>query len=192
MANASDKNKATLDMYINDMHALQTHILEAVSHQNDDPRVKNEAQTAELVSKLKATLTEQVNHLAAIKAKKDTGTVGSAIKEGLGQFAGMVAGLYGKVRKDPVSRMLRDDYTALAMATISYTQLHTTGLAYHEQEVADVALKHLEALTPLVMRINEIMPNVVAAELTDEGSGIETEVADEAIENTQQAWKPQS
>ena len=189
MPNASDKNKATLDMYINDMHALQTHILEAVTHQSEDSRVKNEAQTTELIGKLKSTLTEQVNHLAAIKAKKDTGTVGSAIKESIGQVSGFVAGLYGKVRKDPVSRMLRDDYTALALATISYTQLHTTGLAYQEQEVADVALKHLEDLTPLVIRINEIMPNVVAAELMDEGSGIETEVAGEAVENTQQAWK---
>ena len=189
MANASDKNKATLDMYINDMHALQTHILEAVEQQSQDPRVKNEAQTIELVSKLHTTLAEQVQHLGRIKEKMNTGTVGATIKEGLGQAAGVFAGLYGKVRKDPVSRMLRDDYTALAMATISYTQLHTTGLAYKEQEVADVALKHLEALTPLVIRINEIMPNVVAAELSDEGSGIDTEVASEATENTQQAWK---
>ena len=189
MANESDKNKATLDMYINDMHSLLTHILEAVSHQSEDPRVKNEAQTVELVSKLKLTLTEQVNHLASIQAKKDTGTIGASIKEGIGHFAGIIAGLYSKVRKDPVSRMLRDDYTALALATISYTQLHTTGLAYKEHEVADVALKHLEDLTPLVIRINEIMPNVVAAELLDEGSGIDTEVASEAVENTQEAWK---
>ena len=189
MANASDKNKATLDMYINDMHALEKHILEAVTHQSQDSRVKNEAQTIELVSKLHLTLTEQVQHLERIKAKMDTGTVGAAVKEGVAQALGTVAGLYSKVRKDPVSRMLRDDYTALAMTTISYTQLHTTGLAYKEQEVADMALKHLEALTPLVMRINEIMPNVVTAELMDEGSGIETEVADEATENTQQAWK---
>ena len=190
MANESDKNKATLDMYINDMHALQKHILEAVGHQAADSRVKNEAQTIELVSKLHTTLTEQVQHLERIKAKYDTGTVGASVKEGVAQALGAVAGLYSKVRKDPVSRMLRDDYTALAMATISYTQLHTTGLAYKEQEVADMALHHLEALTPLVMRINEIMPNVVTAELTDEGSGISTEVAGEATENTQQAWKP--
>ena len=190
MANASDKNKATLDMYINDMHALQTHILQAVEHQSADPRVRNEAQTVELVSKLHTTLQEQVQHLQRIKEKKDTGTIGATIKESVGQVAGVFAGLYDKVRKDPVSRMLRDDYTALAMATISYTQLHTTALAYHEQEVAEVALKHLEALTPLVMRINEIMPNVVAAELSDEGSGIDTGVGEEAMENTQQAWKP--
>ena len=189
MANASDKNKATLDMYINDMHALQKHILQAVERQSADPRVKNEAQTVELISKLHTTLTEQVQHLERIKAKKDTGTVGATVKESISHALGIAAGLYDKVRKDPVSRMLRDDYTALAMATISYTQLHTTGLAYQEQEVADVALKHLEALTPLVMRINEIMPNVVAAELADEGSGIVTGVADEATENTQQAWK---
>ena len=190
MANASDKNKATLDMYLNDMHALQKHILEAVEHQAADPRVRNEAQTVELVSKLHTTLTEQVQHLERIKAKKDTGTVGASIKEGVAHALGVAAGLYSKVRKDPVSRMLRDDYTALAMATISYTQLHTTGLAYHDQEVADMALHHLEALTPLVMRINEIMPGVVAAELEDEGSGIDTAVAGEATENTQQAWKP--
>ena len=42
------------------------------------------------------------------------------------------------------------------------------------------ALRHLEQLTPLIIRHNEIVPNVVAAELMDEGSGLNVAVGEEA------------
>ena len=113
---------------------------------------------------------------------------GATIKQAVSAALGAAAGLYDKVRKDPVSRIMRDNYTALAMSTISYTQLHTTGLAFGDQTVADLALRHLEALTPLVMQINQVMPGIVTEELKDDGS-VNTGAASEATENTQQAWK---
>ena len=86
--------------------------------------------------------------------------------------------------------MLRDDYTALNMASFSYTMLHTTGLAYHDAAVADVAVKHLQDITPLIIHFNEIIPHIVVKELQDEGPGIDTSVAAAALANTQHAWKP--
>ena len=94
-------------------------------------------------------------------------TAKAAVATALGAFAG----LYDKVRKDPVSRMLRDDYTALNMASFSYTMLHTTALAFHDEPVASLALKHLQDLTPLIMHLNEVVPHVVVKELQDEGPG---------------------
>ncbi len=191
MATPSDKNLATLKMYVNDMITLQKHILEAVERQADDERVKSEAQTIELIVKVKHTVSRQVEEL-----DKQVSRLGSeataAAKQTVGHVLGILAGLYDKVRKDPVSRMLRDDYVVLNLSSVSYTMLHTTGLAYHDQAVADLALAHLQQLTPLIMRYNEVIPNVVAAELADEGAGIDTGVGSEAIENTQQAWKPQN
>ncbi len=191
MATTSDKNPETLRTYVNDMVTLQKHILEATEQQAADDRVKSEAQTIELITKVKHTVTQQVDDLEKQVARLGSETTAAA-KQTVGHVLGVFAGLYGKVRKDPVSRMLRDGYTALALSSISYTMLHTTALAYHDQAVADLALAHLQQLTPLIMRYNEIVPNVVTAELQDEGPGIDTSVADEAIQNTQEAWKPQS
>ena len=190
MATSSDKNTATLKTYVNDMVTLQKHILEAVSGQLDDERAKSEAQTVELLVKVKHTTAQQVEDLEKQVARLGSEVTATA-KQAVGHVLGVFAGIYDKIRKDPVSRMLRDGYVALNLSSISYTMLHTTGLAYHDQVVADLALAHLQQLTPLIMRYNEIIPNVVAAELADEGPGIDTGVGAEAIENTQQAWKPQ-
>ena len=190
MATQSDKNTETLKTYVNDMVTLQTHILEAVERQSEDARVKSEAQTIELISKVRQTVARQVDDLEKQVERLGSEATATA-KQAVGHVLGVFAGLYDKVRKDPVSRMLRDGYTALNLSSISYTMLHTTGLAYHDQAVADLALAHLQQLTPLIMRYNEIIPNVVTAELQDEGPGIDSAVGGEAIENTQQAWKPQ-
>ena len=115
-------------------------------------------------------------------------TVTATVKTAVTNLLGDIAGLYNKIRKDPVSRILRDNYTALNMASLSYTQLYTTALAYHDQGVADTARKHLQELTPLIIHINEIVPYVVVKELTDEGSGIDTSVAEKAVADTQYAW----
>ena len=191
MATSTEKNTETLRTYVNDMITLQKHILEAVERQVEDSRVKSEAQTVELIVKVKHTVASQVDELDK-QVKRLGSEATAAAKQAVGHVLGVFAGLYDKVRKDPVSRMLRDGYTALALSSISYTMLHTTALAYHDQAVADLALAHLQQLTPLIMRYNEIIPNVVTAELQDEGPGIDTSVAEEAIQNTQEAWKPQS
>ncbi len=39
------------------------------------------------------------------------------------------------------------------------------------------------------MRYNEITPHIVAAELTDEGTYVDTSVSGLAVSNTQAAWK---
>ena len=188
MANEeSGKNIATLQTYVNDMLSLQKHILEAVEHQYADADVKADAQAYDLVGKLKSTLTHQVGELEP-HVQRLGSEVTATIKQAVTNLLGNIAGLYNHVRKDPVSRILRDDYTALNLASVSYTQLYTTGLAYGDHGVASTALKHLKELTPIIIHINEIMPQVVVRELTDEGPGIDTSVAPKAFEDTQQAW----
>ena len=77
---------------------------------------------------------------------------------------------------------------AFNLASVSYTMLHTTGLALHDEAVADLALKQLQEIVPLIMRVNEIIPYIVADELSDEGT-IYANAAPEAVTNTQGAWK---
>ena len=188
MPNETSSEKGTLLMYVNDMHALQKHILEAVEQQYADERVKNDAATYDLIGKLKSMLTGHVGELKGEAERLGSGVMAAA-KAAVTGALGSIAGLYDKVRKDPVSRMLRDDYTALNMASFSYTQLHTTALAYSDAPVAEAALRHLKDLTPLIMKLNEVVPHVVVRELQDDGP-IDTSVGPTAVSNTQQAWKP--
>ncbi len=188
MANETESEKGALKAYLNDMLALQKHILEAVERQYADERVKSDDKTFDLVGKLKSTLTHHVTDLEGEVARLGSG-IGATVKTAVSAALGVAAGLYDKIRTDPVSTMLRDNYTALNMSSFSYTMLHTTALAFHDDGVASVTLKHLQDLTPLIIHLNEIVPYVVVAELTDEGP-IDTTVAEKAVGNTQHAWKP--
>ncbi|MBV9127450.1 MAG: hypothetical protein JO117_05115 [Verrucomicrobia bacterium] len=184
---AQNSEPSALRQYVNDMHALDKHILEALERQRDDERVKADPQARELIAQ--ATALFQRHHDAMhSEAERLGGTVGSAVKEAITGVLGVFAGLYDKVRQDPVSRMLRDDYVAFNMASVSYTMLHTTALAFGDSPLANLTLQHLKELAPLIIRINEIVPNVVASELRDE-PGANAAVAGQAVQNTQAAWR---
>ncbi len=176
-----------LRMYVNDMVALEKHILDAVERQQQDERVQQDPQLKELVDKIYTILRAHVltmeNHAAAVGEQ-----FGSTVKEAVSNVAGAVAGLYDKVRKHPVSRLLRDDYTALSLASTAYSMLYTTGLATRELPVANVALRHLQELTPLVMELSRIIPSAVVKELAEDDPDVDQTILSLAQENTMKAW----
>lgn len=176
-----------LRMYINDMVALEKHILEAVERQQQDERVQKVPECKELVDKIHTILRAHVltmeNHSAAAGEQ-----FGSTVKDAVSSVAGVVAGLYDKVRKHPVSRLLRDDYTALSLASTAYSMLYTTGLAIRELPIANVALRHLQELTPLVMELSRIIPGAVVRELAEDDPNIDQTILPLAQENTLKAW----
>ncbi len=187
MANENESNPA-LRLYLSDLAALDKHILEALVRQDEDERVKNDPQASKLVRESRQLFDRFTKELHEQSERVGT-PVAKAVKESVTGLLGVAAGLYDKVRKDPVSRMLRDDYVAFNLAAISYNMMHTTGLAVHDQIVADVSERHLEELTTVIMEINQIMPHIVVRELQDE-PGVISNVAEEAVEHTQHAWKP--
>lgn len=182
----SDRNDK-LQQYVSDMLSLERHIHDAIRRQRDDDKVQRHHQVQNLLSRAESTLDEHISHL-----EKHLDAIGgnsaSPIKEAVSAVTGAVAGIYGQVRDAQVSRMLRDDYTALGLAAISYTMLHTTGLALNSQETADIALRHLHHWTPMIVEISEVIPLVVAEELGEDVSGIDPSAGQEAVRNTQGAW----
>lgn len=177
----------TLRTYVNDLLALDKHILEALERQSEDPKVQSDSRTAGLIGEIRSAFSAQVATFAAHVDRLGSET-GAAAKEAVGHVAGIFAGLVGKVRPDPVSKMLRDDYTAINLAAFSSTMLHTTALAFSDSAVAASALAQLQALAPLIIKLNELVPFVVAKELTDDGH-VEAGAAEEAVRNTQAAWQ---
>ena len=159
-------NKDILQQYVSDMIALDKHILEAVEGQLDDKHLDNYPGARAVVSSIKSTLTSHVDGLKT-QVESVGGEASGPVKNAVSTIAGVAAGLYDKVRHDPVSKMLRDDYTALSLTAISYTMLHTTGLALQNQPIADLAQRYLKDITPIIIDISQVIPGVVVKDLEE-------------------------
>ena len=178
--------------YVTDMLAVENHILKAVERQVDDSDTQRYPEALACLSSVKATLSRHVSALEAFNATTEGGGVKETVKEALTGALGVAAGLYDRIRdEDQVSRMVRDTYTALGLASISYHMLYTTALGLNEQELAAIALDHLKDLSPLVVDLSKNVCLVVAHELADEDKLIDPAVGQEAVRKTQEAWNSQ-
>jgi hypothetical protein len=177
----------TLKQYVTDMRALDHYILDMTQIQAKDENLKKYPQAVSLVNQIVFISQKHVTSLDAQVERLNAGTR-SAIKGAVTTIAGSTMGLINKVRSHEVSKMLRDDYTALSLSAVSYTMLHTVGLALHDQMVADLSLDHLKNITPLIVEISEIIPSVVVTELAADGDIVESNAGVAALRNTQQAW----
>lgn len=81
------------------------------------------------------------------------------------QDKGLSKSLDAEENRWRISKILRDVYSALNLITISNTRLNTIGLALNSEDVANIALKHIEALAPLVEKISKLAPEVITREL---------------------------
>ncbi len=182
------ETKDILRDYVGDMVAVQNHCLESIKRQIVDDKFKRFPEAHDVLAKVENILNAQQLTLDRCLDALDGG-VGAAIKKAASTAAGAISGLYGKLRpEDPVSRSLRDDYVALNLLAVSYTMLHTTALALNNAPVADMAIKHLNQITPFIVELNRIIPLVVATELSDENKIIDPSIWKKAQENSQKAW----
>jgi hypothetical protein len=174
--------------YVADMAAVEKHILEAVERQSSDDDFKKIPPAQQLVTRIASTLRSHVQALGNHLERFPGGGVAGAVKGTVTGVLGVFAGLYDKVRSETASRGLRDDYTALNLASISYVMLHTSALALNEATTAELALRHLKDLAPLIMQLNEVIPEVVVRELAQEGKTYDASIVQRAVRATQDAW----
>jgi hypothetical protein len=175
-----------LQRHVHDMLALAKHIYEAIQRQHKAPELEMYPEAVKWVSTIENMLAKHVGTLESYLNGLG-GDTASAMKKALARLSGTIAGLYGRMREHEVSRMLRDDYTAVSMLAISYEMLHTVGLAHREMQIAQIALAHLKDLTPIIVELSRVVPHVVAAEVAHEEGG-NAGVAIEAEINTHRAW----
>lgn len=181
-----------LQGYVNDMLAVETEIHGALRRQKNDERIKSNAVAHQLVSRAEDMIDRHLEGLRTCIER--LGGSESLMKKAVGGVLGAAAGVYDKVRTDAsVSRALRDDYTALSFATVCYEMLHTTALAMHQQDTAELALHHIKDIAPFIIDVTELLPQVVVDELSAEGNGtIDRTVAPQAARNTLEAWNSAS
>lgn len=177
----------SLQQYVSDMLAVERHILPAIENQAKDDRYAKYPQARLLVNKTEATIRSHIKGLEQ-HLEHLGGDAASPIKSVVTAVLGMAASVIENMRTDPVSKNLRDDYTVLNLAAVSYTMLHTTGQALQDQQTADLAVTFLMDYTPLIIEINEVLPEVVVSELHDETEALDPGAAERAVECTQRAW----
>ncbi len=188
MTDMASTTKPTINTYISDMIALERHIAEPIKHQASDDAVSGSPKAARVVNEA-LSLTQ--NHIDALQERLDAlgGHAGSPFKSGVATALGSAAAAIGDVRKTEVSKYLRDDYSALSLASAGYTMLHTTALALGDSTTASLAKRHLADVATVVMRLSATLPAVVLAELREEGISVDTTVAAEADRNVDDAWR---
>ncbi|PWN07310.1 hypothetical protein [Rhodohalobacter mucosus] len=173
--------------YTADLLTLETHLYNAVNKQRTSDQA-GDADAMELLNSIDRILRSQIDALEN-QIDRLGGGRKSDLKELLGSFAGLAAGLIDSVRKDPVSKMLRDDYTALSMLATGYTMLHTHALGMDDQELAELSVNHLGEITPVITELSRVIPMVVARESTGLDKSTAEEIGRKAMEETQKMWR---
>jgi hypothetical protein len=177
-----------LTEYVSDLLALERCICQTVGQQSKADEVQASAEAMELLSRLATTHHRHIVGLDnQLKALGSDPTV--IAKEMVGSVIGLVAGTIEKFRSHALSRMLRDDHTALSHATLGYTALHSAARMLKNTSAADLALRHLQNLTPFLAEISEMIPSTIAREVASECPGADTSLASAALANAHNALK---
>ena len=182
-------NREALRPYLADMVAVEKHILEAVERQRNDDDIKQFPDALQLVGRIESTLKSHVLALDSQSQSYPGGGAAGAVKQAVTGVLGAIAGVYDKVRKDTASRALRDDYTALSLASVSYGMLHTTALGLSQGTVAELTKSHLEEINSLIMELGLALPRIVLKELAFEGYTVDTGAAELAVKNLEETWR---
>ena len=183
----NEQHQASLKQYVNDVIALERDIANAVQIQIDD---ESTAKHPGLRGILHVIVSGSEERIVLLKALSDSegASIGATLKEGITAMAGTLAGLYGKVREHPVSRMVRDDLIAMDVSATSYGMLLTLGQAIGHSRCVELATKGLTASTPLVMRLSDILPAVVCSELAEDAPLADPSAVATAQARIRAAW----
>lgn len=186
-----EDSKAFVSKYVSDQLILIQHSLEVVESQSRDSDLADQPDVLSLLSEIKATLAEHEKqlklHLESNFADSER-PVTAKITDIFTSITGSVTGLYNNLRTEKVSKMLRDDYTALCLGTLTYSMLLTTSRSLNQDATADLCTSLMRDFPILVLKLNEIIPQVVNDDLTKRGFNVKPEAAAEAVDCSKKAW----
>lgn len=177
-----------LSTYTHDLLTLNKHFRSAVRSQKDAESVSN-SKALNLLHNIDVALTNQINEFENFEDLYDDSNLEKA-KEKLASMFGSVAGIIDKVRDDTVSKMLRDDYTALSMIASGYTMLNTAAISAEHDKLAQFSSESLQTIAQLITETSQVIPFIVAEELNDNSEDA-LSIAEQSLKQTQKAWKPE-
>ena len=183
-----DNERHSIQTYVSDMLALERHIAQPLKRQLEMQETAKYGGALTVLSQLQSLC---ASHVTALEQclEQLSGQEVSPVKSAWSSLLGAGAAAVDSVRKTKVSKNLRDDYTALSLATISYTMLYTTSIGLGDATVGDLAKRHLADYARIVMQISQVIPDVVLQELRDDGETVQTDAADLIRQTTNEVWK---
>jgi ferritin-like metal-binding protein YciE len=183
---ARDRDTA-INSYITDMISLEDHIQKALNGQVTD--LKDYPDFGNEVRQILRLTEHHLSDLRGLADRRKAGGITETVKRAGAAVAGVAAGVIDLVRTEGLPKNLRDDYTALSLATISYAMLYTTATALGEPEVADLAQQHLRDYAGAVNRLNTLVPASVVRFLSQEGLTVQESVVPEVGRVLKAAWE---
>lgn len=178
----------SLATYVSDMLALEEHIRIPLTAQAEDKDFAQYFNAATLVARISA-LCEL--HIETLKSSLESlgGHELSATKTVVTNIEGWFAGAIDKIRKTKVAKALRDDYTALALCSVSYSMLLSTANAFGDARVSELAQRHLRDYAQAIMEIGDIMPDVVVQDLRLTGLEVQAGTIDLSRSQIADSWR---
>ena len=184
-----DRNEA-INSYISDMLALEDHIEKAVRSQLED--LKDYPDVVAELRQIHRKVEHHISDLRGLSERRQAGGVKETVKRAGSAVLGAAAGVIDLVRTEGLPKNLRDDYTALSLASVSYTMLHTTGLSLGDQEVADLARQGFTDYAEAVTRLQGVIPAAVVGYFRQEGLPVREDVLPEVRRTIEEVWQRQS
>lgn len=178
---------ATVHKYATDLLAAHHHVAEAIARQVTDERVLKMSDASGVLYEVHGTVQRHFHDLEA--QLRNSGGLGAAgqMKEALTSVSGFLAGLYGQLRGEPVSRMIRDDLSAVHFLHTCTSMFHTTARACGDTTFAACAEAMFKDHAVLLMRLSDVLPRVVLRELPP-GETVDSSAAEVTIRANSEAW----
>lgn len=184
-----DKTEA-INSYISDMLALEDHIEKAIRGQLED--LKDYPDIVTELRQIHRKVDRHISDLRALSERRGAGGAKETVKRAGSAVLGAAAGVIDLVRTEGLPKNLRDDYTALSLASIGYVMLHTTALSLDDGEVAELAHQGFGDYAGAVSRLQASIPAAVVAFLREQGLPAREEVVPQVRETIEAVWQNQS
>jgi hypothetical protein len=186
---ARDKNEA-INSYIGDMLGLEDHIEKAIKGQLED--LEDYPDVVAELRRIHRTTEHHIADLRALSDRRRADGVKESVKRAGSAVLGAAAGVIDLVRTEGLPKNLRDDYTALSLASIGYVMLHTTGLSLDDREVAELAHQWFTDYAEAVSRLQASIPAAVVAFFRQEGLPAREDVVPQIRRTIEEVWQTQS
>lgn len=178
----------TLVRSITELRALERYTLEALELQQYEEDLEEHQAAAQLIQQTVELLREHIRQLdlriATLGGSKE------ALRAATTSMSGAFLGFLSKTRSHETSKMLRDDYTLLSLASIGYVMLHTTALALRQPALAEMAMCHHRELAPVVSEIARTLPHLVLQDLSRTFGGLNRTAAETTVQVASETVAP--
>jgi hypothetical protein len=186
---ARDRNEA-INSYITDMLGLEDHIEKAVRSQLED--LKDYPEVVAELRQIHRRIEHHISDLRQLSERRQAAGVVESVKRAGSAVLGAAAGVIDLVRTEGLPKNLRDDYTALSLAHIGYVMLHTTGLAFEDREVSELAQQGFTDYAEAITRLQGLIPGAVVAYFRQEGLPARDDIAPQVRRTIEDVWRSQS